>query len=353
MGARARGRGPRGRAAGAGPRGGAGAPGGAPGGAGARRGPALPPRERPVPRDGPGERVLMGLFNAKLEGALPGGQRPGRGFEASWEGFVEAAEAVAAKRPPVEQHRLIAGVLESIMPPFVPPFLRWAFRPSPFVCWVNALIAQRFFAWLVGPSDIFEVEAPVPGGRPGETVRQMSGLKIERCRYLDETRCAGRCVNICKIPTQKFIREQLGVPVYLKPDYEDLSCEMCFGVPPPDLADDPAVRQSCFQALEEMAWGTGGTGGGGGGGRGAGRTEAAAVRLPLAMGARRHPRSSCVPSSRPCWGSPLGCPWFRGGAVRLGQRVRPLERFLRPAAKKNEGLWGRFNLPLPLARMNN
>ncbi len=111
-------------------------------GGGLRRGPQLPPRERPVPPDGPGERVLMGLFNAKLEGALPGGQRPGRGFEASWKGFVEAAEAVAAKRPPVEQHRLIAGVLESIMPPFVPPFLRWAFRPSPFVCWVNALMPR-------------------------------------------------------------------------------------------------------------------------------------------------------------------------------------------------------------------
>ena len=62
----------------------------------------------------------------------------------------------------------------------------------------------------------------------------------------------------CQTTTEKFIRDQLGVPVYLKPDYEDLSCEMCFGVPPPDLADDPAVRQSCLLALEAMALGAGG-----------------------------------------------------------------------------------------------
>jgi len=260
----------------------------------------------------------MGLFNAKLEGALPGGQRPGRGFEASWEGFVEAAEAVAAKRPPVEQHRLIAGVLESIMPPFVPPFLRWAFRPSPFVCWVNALIAQRFFAWLVGPSDIFEVEAPVPGGHPGETVRQMSGLKIERCRYLDETRCAGRCVNICKIPTQKFIREQLGVPVYLKPDYEDLSCEMCFGVPPPDLADDPAVRQSCFQALEEMAWGTGGTGGGGRGGQGGGADGGGGCASAACDGCAEAPAEQLCPQLAPLLGLSPGVPLVPGGRSPAG-----------------------------------
>ena len=268
-----------------------------------------------MPRDGPGERVLMGLFNAKLEGALPGGRRPGRGFEASWGGFVEAAEAVAAGRPPAEQHRLIGGVLESIMPPFVPPFLRWAFRPSPFVCWVNALIAQRFFAWLVGPSDIFEVEVPVPGGRPGETVRQMSGLKIERCRYLDETRCAGRCVNICKIPTEKFIRNQLGVPVYLKPDYEDLSCEMCFGVPPPDLADDPAVRQSCFQALEEMAWGAGVTGGAGGvgGADGGGGCASAACD-----GCAEAPAEQLCPQLAPLLGLSPGPPLGPGGGSPAG-----------------------------------
>jgi len=270
-----------------------------------------------VPPDGPGERVLMGLFNAKLAGALPGGPRAGRSFEASWEGFMAAAEAVAQGRPPGEQHRLIAGVLESIMPPFVPPFLRWAFRPSPFVCWVNALIAQRFFAWLVGPCDIVEVEAPAPGGRPGETVRQMSGLKIERCRYLDETRCAGRCLNICKIPTQKFIGEQLGVPVYLKPDYEDLSCEMCFGVPPPELADDPAVRQSCLQALEEMAWGADGAGASGamdgaGGGAGGGCASDACD------GCIEAPAEQLCPQLAPLLGLSPGAPLGPGGGTPAG-----------------------------------
>lgn len=32
--------------------------------------------------------------------------------------------------------------------------------------------------------------------------QQMSAVKIERCRYLAESRCAAMCVNLCKAPVQ-------------------------------------------------------------------------------------------------------------------------------------------------------
>jgi hypothetical protein len=49
---------------------------------------------------------------------------------------------------------------------------------------------------------IFEVEV--------DGVKQMSGVQIERCRYLEESGCTGMCVNLCKFPTQTFFTEELG-----------------------------------------------------------------------------------------------------------------------------------------------
>jgi len=51
-------------------------------------------------------------------------------------------------------------------------------------------------------------------------------VKIEKCRFLEETKCAGSCMHTCKIPTQAFMQEHMGVPLYMEPNYEDFSCEV-------------------------------------------------------------------------------------------------------------------------------
>lgn len=56
--------------------------------------------------------------------------------------------------------------------------------------------------------------------------QQMSAVKIERCRYLAESGCTGMCINLCKSPTQAFFTEQLGMPLTMTPNFEDLSCEV-------------------------------------------------------------------------------------------------------------------------------
>lgn len=52
-------------------------------------------------------------------------------------------------------------------------------------------------------------EADVDGGRKAEA----QGLKIERCRFLEEAGCASICINCCKIPTQ------VGNPVPTSPGW--------------------------------------------------------------------------------------------------------------------------------------
>ncbi|CAL9146999.1 unnamed protein product [Musa hybrid cultivar] len=37
------------------------------------------------------------------------------------------------------------------------------------------------------------------------------------CRFLENTNCVGMCTNLCKIPSQKFIQDSLGMPVYMVP----------------------------------------------------------------------------------------------------------------------------------------
>jgi len=129
--------------------------------------------------------------------------------------------------------------------PAVPPWFRKLFPYSKWGAEVNALITPMFFAWLVGPMETVEVDVEQPGG--GGTLTQRSGVKIEKCRYLAESGCAAMCVNLCKSPCQTFFTNELGMPLYMEPNFEDGSCLMVFGQQPPALDDDPCIsKQPCL-----------------------------------------------------------------------------------------------------------
>lgn len=66
------------------------------------------------------------------------------------------------------------------------------------------------------------------------------------CRYLAESKCAGMCVNLCKAPVQTFFTEELGMPLTMKPNFEDFSCEMVFGLKPPPLEEDEVMQAPCI-----------------------------------------------------------------------------------------------------------
>jgi len=102
----------------------------------------------------------------------------------------------------------------------------------------------KLFHWAlgvyVGPMEVREQEV---GG-----VLQKSVVHIEKCRYLETSKCAGMCINLCKNPCQSFFKDQLGMPLTMNPNFEDGSCEMIFGVPPPPFEDDPASAAPCNAA---------------------------------------------------------------------------------------------------------
>jgi hypothetical protein len=43
-----------------------------------------------------------------------------------------------------------------------------------------------------------------------------------------------------------FFNTHFGQPLYMKPNYDNLSCEMVFGQHPPPARDDPALTQPCL-----------------------------------------------------------------------------------------------------------
>lgn len=51
-----------------------------------------------------------------------------------------------------------------------------------------------------------------------------------------------------QVPTQTFFTESFGMPLYMEPNFEDLSCKMIFGEMPPPLAEDPVTTQPCFSS---------------------------------------------------------------------------------------------------------
>lgn len=209
-----------------------------------------PMGEKTEYRDGPLERAFMGLFARKMEkyaAKKPAAQAKEERavWEWDYESFVDVSRRVMLGRTRAQQQQAVREVLLSMLPPGAPAQFRRLFPPTRWACEFNAALTVPFFRWLVGPSEVVEVEV---GG-----VRQRSGVRIEKCRYLESSGCVGMCVNMCKVPTQDFFTNEFGLPLTMNPNFEDMSCEMIYGQVPPPLEEDPASKQACYPSLCSMS----------------------------------------------------------------------------------------------------
>ncbi|GBG71424.1 hypothetical protein CBR_g8844 [Chara braunii] len=185
------------------------------------------------------DRVVQWLFSRKM--AQITGRKAGLD---GYDGFVDISRAVMLGRTPAQVQAVVREVLMSLLPPKAPETFRKLFPPTKESAELNAYITTFFFEWLVGPSKVIEVEVD---GR-----KQMSGVKIEKCRYLETSGCVGMCAHMCKIPTQDFFTNDFGLPLTMNPDYSDMSCEMIFGQAPPPIDEDPALQQPCYALCKSL-----------------------------------------------------------------------------------------------------
>lgn len=185
-------------------------------------------------KDGPLANFAISLFRRAMAPEI-GWSSPRTGYD----GFVEECRMLLARKPAGEQQRVVFKTLDNL---FQAPVGTTAFRkyfsqrPG-----LNAAITPLFFKWLVGPC---WNNRPDEGGH---------GVFIEKCRFLEESGCKGLCVNMCQQPTQRYFTEVLGLPVRMTPNYEDMSCQMTFGVAPRPMHEDPAVTGDCLAGCKMVS----------------------------------------------------------------------------------------------------
>jgi hypothetical protein len=87
----------------------------------------------------------------------------------------------------------------------------------------------------------------VPGSWENDgKVYKDQGLLVKRCRFLEESGCASVCVNSCKIPTQNFFIQNMGLPLTMTPDYETHECQFTFGQLPDSQGELDAKNTPCL-----------------------------------------------------------------------------------------------------------
>jgi hypothetical protein len=149
---------------------------------------------------------------------------------------------MAVTRPLPRVNAQGRSMLKRLFPSWLLPAFRVMFaRPFPtFSLWMNTWVTLYTTRWLMGPSKIQDLELD------NGTVGKDQLLVVEKCRFLESTGCVRTCLHTCKIPTQDFFCNDMGLSVALKPNFTDYSCRFEFGSTPLPLEKDNTVASPCL-----------------------------------------------------------------------------------------------------------
>ena len=133
-------------------------------------------------------------------------------------------------------------VLVSLFPGFIlDRYPSWFARPFPeFSARMCAAATTVGGTWLMGECEVNDVE--IDGA-----VARGQGVLVKRCRFLDESSCASICVNSCKVPTERFFAEDMGLALTMTPDYETGECQFAFGKLPSEEELLQSKETPCLQ----------------------------------------------------------------------------------------------------------
>lgn len=163
--------------------------------------------------------------------------------KADYDGLIELANGLLVGRTNRQATEAAVRILRSLFPPFLLELFRMLITPigggriaALMVARVTALTCQ----WLMGPCSVNSIN--LPDGSSTQT-----GVFVERCKYLEESKCVGVCVNTCKLPTQAFFKDHMGIPLLMEPNFSDYSCQFSFGILPPLPENDSTLKESCLE----------------------------------------------------------------------------------------------------------
>lgn len=159
-----------------------------------------------------------------------------------YQGLMELTNALNARfSNRAEVQKTAQNVLQSLFPSWLPGQYAILFSgPFPeFSARMNAWATGVAGTWLMGECEVNDIEID------GKMYKDQ-GLLVKRCRFLEESGCASVCVNACKIPTQNFFIEDMGLPLTMTPDYETHECQFSFGRRPTEEEEIEAKGTPCL-----------------------------------------------------------------------------------------------------------
>ncbi|KAL7475492.1 hypothetical protein ACHAW6_001404 [Cyclotella cf. meneghiniana] len=191
------------------------------------------------------DRLLLILFRTKLssrlsnkkhptEIAIPDAPHPSHDYGAIIE-LTHTMNSQYRNRTAVQS--LAQDVLISLFPSLIlDRYPSWFARPFPkFSSQMCAYATVAFGTWLMGECSVNDIPS------------KRQGVLVKRCRFLEESQCASICVNSCKIPTQNFFRENMGLGLTMTPNYETGECQFAFGVLPSEEEERQARKTPCLR----------------------------------------------------------------------------------------------------------
>ena len=185
----------------------------------------------------------LGLLLSQIT-VNPSISRKELGFDYS--NFVTISKLLLLERSPDEIKTVIVNLLVKILPRQIRDAFRSKYQEDPR--WVCESSVQwfgfGFLEWLIGPTD--PVVSTMFSSKNNQSEEWVSTVKLLECRYLVQSGCKASCLHLCKTPTQTLFAEEMGVPLYMKPNFTDYSCEFMFGVVAPPKDQDEAFTESCF-----------------------------------------------------------------------------------------------------------
>jgi hypothetical protein len=139
-------------------------------------------------------------------------------------------------------------VLKSLFPSWLPSAYSKLFSaPFPrFSARMNAWATKMAGTWLMGECEINDIVLLNEKGTDEAVLGISQGLLVKRCRFLEESGCASVCVNSCKIPTQTFFSQEMGLALTMEPNYETFECQFSFGRLPNEIEELEAKNVPCL-----------------------------------------------------------------------------------------------------------
>ncbi|XP_014511284.1 beta-carotene isomerase D27, chloroplastic [Vigna radiata var. radiata] len=193
---------------------------------------------KPEYKPGVFDDMFLNLFRNKLVQEVGWDSK-----EPGYDGLIEVAHRLMMKGTSNSSTvEAAVRILRSLFPPYLLELYKMLIAPigggkiaAMMVARVTVLTCQ----WLMGPCKVNSVDLT-------DGTSCSSGVYVERCRYLEESKCVGICTNTCKFPTQTFFKDHMGVPLLMEPNFGDYSCQFKFGVLPPQ--DDTILKEPCLEA---------------------------------------------------------------------------------------------------------